>query len=206
MNSLDLSWRVLINQGISQLPVSLEKICDTMGITVRSYLQAVEVIHVLGMERVCRVSDGLSFAWNRELYILYNSDRPSRRIRFTIAHELGHCLLHHGKAVCSKPLLRVNVCQDARALERQANTFAADLLSPACVLWGLGITTAGEIASHCDISMEAGKIRLDRLQKLIKRDAMLRQTRGQGCLLRSPLEQRVYTQFLPYIEAMRVNR
>ena len=50
-----------------------------------------------------------------------------RRLRFTIAHEIGHFLLHPGRAVAE----RGGVTNQATArLEREADQFAAELLMP----------------------------------------------------------------------------
>ncbi len=58
-------------------------------------------------------------------------DEPSERCRFTIAHEIGHHLLHSdGATVMCRP---VDVDQDdtqTKAREREANRFAAELLMP----------------------------------------------------------------------------
>ena len=63
------------------------------------------------------------------------NDPPLRRFRFTIAHEIGHWVCHclEGRA----PEMEPSYCRpvdltDAadRALEREANVFAAELLMP----------------------------------------------------------------------------
>lgn len=56
--------------------------------------------------------------------ILYNPYEPSCRIRFTIAHELGHFLLGHGSA--NRGSARSNMAMN----EVLANRFAAELLMP----------------------------------------------------------------------------
>jgi uncharacterized protein DUF955 len=58
-------------------------------------------------------------------------DESETRRRFTIAHEIGHHLLHSdGATVLCRPL-DVDQADDAeRAKERQANRFAAELLMP----------------------------------------------------------------------------
>lgn len=50
-------------------------------------------------------------------------DIPGDRQRFTVAHELGHLVLHSGSAQPSTP-------SDASRMEREANRFAAALLVP----------------------------------------------------------------------------
>jgi len=69
------------------------------------------------------------------------SHHPHRR-RFTIAHELGHFLLHEGHVVHLDEnigALRVNLRNSASARgedndEKEANLFAAELLMPAMFL------------------------------------------------------------------------
>ncbi len=56
--------------------------------------------------------------------ILYNPFESSSRVRFTIAHELGHFLLGHGSAN------RENVRSNMAMNEVLANRFAAELLMP----------------------------------------------------------------------------
>lgn len=57
------------------------------------------------------------------------------RQRFTIAHELGHLLLHPGRSLIMDPAVRVNRRDDISSLatdaeEIEANQFAAALLMP----------------------------------------------------------------------------
>lgn len=61
--------------------------------------------------------------------------RPSARQRFTIAHELGHLLLHEGEEVHVDKDFRVNLRSPLSSTavsveEIEANTFAATLLMP----------------------------------------------------------------------------
>jgi hypothetical protein len=58
---------------------------------------------------------------------------PLRRFRFTIAHELGHWICHVAGAAHPQPTYcrSRDLSEDAdRALEREANVFAAELLMP----------------------------------------------------------------------------
>jgi hypothetical protein len=112
--------------GGDELPVPVEAIAaDLFGLLVEQS----EAIDVSGMllpaERrvVLNAAEAL------------HDDKPIRRQRFTIAHELGHCVCHclEGKA----PHLQPAFCRAAdlahdvdRALEREANVFAAELLMP----------------------------------------------------------------------------
>ena len=58
-------------------------------------------------------------------------DEPETRRRFTIAHEVGHHLLHSdGVKVLCRPADLDQADDAGRAKERQANRFAAELLMP----------------------------------------------------------------------------
>ena len=78
-------------------------------------------------------------------------------------------------------------------IEYQAERFAIGILAPACVLYGLGIHTAEDIAKVCGISLSAAKIRAERL-------AVLYQRKSFFC---SPLERKVFELFEDFIKANR---
>jgi hypothetical protein len=63
--------------------------------------------------------------------IWVRSDEPDLRCRFTIAHEVGHHLLHaDGAAVLCRPADVDQAKAADRGREREANRFAAELLMP----------------------------------------------------------------------------
>lgn len=74
--------------------------------------------------------------------------------------------------------------------EQAADRFAADILMPACVLWGLNIHTPEEIARLCNVSMSAATIRAERMEVLYQRNKFLTH----------PLERQVYAQFGGFIQ------
>lgn len=71
---------------------------------------------------------------NGAVIIGVNSGTSRRRQRFTIAHELGHLLMHEGRLIIDHSV-RVNYRDDVASMatdneEIQANAFAAALLMP----------------------------------------------------------------------------
>lgn len=75
------------------------------------------------------------------------------RDRFTIAHEIGHYILHSN----TNSLTRVYANETIKAyenLEWQANAFAGELLCPSNTLRGMEIN---EIAQYYGVSIEAAK-------------------------------------------------
>jgi hypothetical protein len=68
--------------------------------------------------------------------IFYNGSASPERIRFTIAHELGHLILHRAQQIsveCDKGGVTSGQFDD-RNIEREANEFASNLLMPIDVL------------------------------------------------------------------------
>ncbi len=67
---------------------------------------------------------------NGSKQIIFNNSKNNHRIRFSIAHELGHYLIPwHDKVIysCSKKDMKFSKTKDA---ELEANQFAAELLVP----------------------------------------------------------------------------
>ena len=96
------------------------------------------------------------------------NDPPLRRHRFTIAHEIGHWVCHclEGRAVHleSNYCRATDIAHDAdRAIEREANIFAAELLMPEAAVraaWGEVVAQAhgdpaAAMAAKLDVSPSA---------------------------------------------------
>ena len=185
----DLSWRVLLNTGTRELPVKVSRICRGYGVTLRSYQVGAPLIRELGLEAHCDISDGFTVRSGDRCYVFYNMEQPPGRVRFTIAHELGHVLLGHLGDGEHTVYNRESSSEDALE-EHTANVFASRLLAPACVLHALGAVTPEQIAAVCDISMAAARFRAGRMGVLEQR----------GKYGASPLERQVLAQFQPYID------
>lgn len=185
----DLSWRVLLNTGTRELPVKVSRICRGYGVTLRSYQVGAPLIRELGLEAQCDISDGFTVRSGNRCYVFYNMEQPPGRVRFTIAHELGHVLLGHLGDGELTVYNRESSSENAPE-EHTANVFASRLLAPACVLHALGAVTPEQIAAVCDISMAAARFRAGRMGVLEQR----------GKYGASPLERQVLAQFQPYID------
>jgi Zn-dependent peptidase ImmA (M78 family) len=106
--------------GGAELPVPVEAIAEDLAGLAVKLAASLEV-------------SGALFPTVREIVV--RSDEPAERRRFTIAHELGHWFCHCvGRApapvYCRAEDLSADVEGPARALEREANIFAAELLMP----------------------------------------------------------------------------
>jgi len=85
------------------------------------------------------------------------------RDRFTIAHELGHLLLHNlpGMARKMKPASSIKAYVNS---EWQANTFAGALLIPTNI--AVDSRDPYEIAEVCGVSVDAASVRLKVLSQM----------------------------------------
>lgn len=174
------AWETLIKCKITSLPINLATIARLNNITILKYSDSKQNL----------TGDGFSLNVNGVNVIYYNDKKLKARIRFTLAHELGHCLLGHLKF--GKTYNR-NSEQDFASMdvyEMQANIFARDILMPATVLHSLDISSADDISNICNVSMQSAEIRYDRLLELNKR----------GMYNKHPLERQVHNNFNTYIK------
>lgn len=165
----DASWKFLIQHQINSLPVDLKPIISAMGITVRKDNSGV----LRSDERGRTVNE------SGDLHIVVR-DEPISQKRYTIMHEIGHIVLGHTESDDRSDV-------DEYAAER----FAIGVLAPACVLWGLNIHKAEDIAELCNISITSARIREKRMQELYTRNKFLT----------SPLERQVFEQFSNFINS-----
>lgn len=187
--SRDLAWKILYRCKATRLPISLSDVCKHEHIRLVSYTSGAELIHRLGLEEHTVGNDAFSL----HRIIFFDDRMPRQRQRFSVAHEIGHILLHSPKGAT---VYNREPSPNDNPVEAEANIFASRLLAPLCVLHYMDVQSAEEIAELCDISITAAKIRFERLQFIRKRD------RRMGCFLLSKYEQRVYRRFIKYIEQM----
>ena len=67
-------------------------------------------------------------------------------------------------------LQKHSLLQWNQQIEQEADVFASRLLSPTCVLLGLGLKTPAQISKFCEISYTASKIRCYQMQSIYKRN------------------------------------
>lgn len=175
-NARNASWQCLIDCNLNRLPIKPVQIAAAYGIICKTS-DEISLNHASGEIRY--VKD--------KLCIFTDESHTAERRRFTIMHELGHYLLGH---LGDAPLSRSE--SDCKPEEEQAaDRFAADMLMPACVLWGLDVHTPEEIARLCNVSMQAAEIRAKRMKVLYQRNKFLTH----------PLEKQVFQQFQQFISS-----
>lgn len=118
---------LLAEHGVERPPVSVEKIARQRGITVEYAPFEAE------LSGLAHIRDGVPL-------IGINATHASTRQRFTLAHELGHILLHRAELERAVHVDKGSLRRDALAAagvdrkEIEANAFAAELLMPQAML------------------------------------------------------------------------
>lgn len=112
--------------------------------------------------------------------ILFN-DEPSRktRMKFTIAHELGHIVLNH--------LLEEETGKNNRQKETEANNFAREFYMPQVILFRQNILSVPKLVKVFRISEDYAKVIIDRMKK--------RYYVTNGNIIFSNEEERIYAAF-----------
>lgn len=202
--ALYTTWKTLLEQNVSSLPVQVSKICRAKEIEVYSYAAVWNALEELELTQRAMLCDGFAIIVNKRRMIVYNQQCVPQRCRFTIAHELGHFEQGHVMLPCGPYALVSGPNREPEpatndSIEQAANVYASRILAPACVLWGIGAHTTEQIATVCNISVQAANFRRMRMDELYRRERLFISTRGKSCFLLSNLEQQVYNQFLPYI-------
>ena len=187
--SRDLSWQILKECNVTELPVKISEICKKLQIRIVNFNSAEFILKEAGISPG-EYGDGFTL----KNTIFYNSQCSIARQRFTVAHELGHCLLHNGNGFYNREPSEFD-----NPIEQEANVFASRILAPACVLWGLGVTSAPQISQICNISMQSAEFRMQRLNDLYTRECDFFRKYGKSCFLLSEGERAVYNQFKAYI-------
>lgn len=111
---------------------------------------------------------GVFYKKDGKLYLGVNKNHPKTRQRFTIAHEIGHHILHADDILhyddvddIARVYFRTDKIQSSQ--ETEANFFAAELLMPAELIEGCvdnGIEYVHKLAEYFEVSEEAMRYRL----------------------------------------------
>jgi Zn-dependent peptidase ImmA (M78 family) len=109
---------VLEDAAINELPVPVEEIAISLGADIAYEAYDGEV-------------SGMLYRADGRALIGVNSTHATTRQRFTVAHEIGHLVLHKGRPMFIDRFVRVNWRNGVSDTEEvQANAFAAELLMP----------------------------------------------------------------------------
>lgn len=190
----DRAWKILLRHRVSSLPVDVFDLCKKSGVLLCTYKKGYTTIQSFGLGRHMK-NDGFTVKINGRYIIFYDdSVHPIGRLKFTIAHEIGHIAMRH--VLDSATAWNRGEEQAPNMQETQANVFASRLLAPACVLMELNIHTVDELQEVTGLSCLAAKIRLKRLDLL----------RDRNKFYLSPLERAIRSNFDTYIRKYNYKR
>lgn len=192
--------QALVFSGAYSLPTDLGALAEYFGIKCVSYADCVDIYDIT-LEELYRAGRmGLSFMSGGQCVCAINENAcGDRRRRWTLAHEIAHCMLGH--LTCEEP----PSAQCAYEQERAADRFAAELLSPLTVLHFAGISSAEQLSRICGLSAKAGEIRFKELCALRKKASeQFRFARQNGqsppnAFLKTEDDRRLVLQYMPFI-------
>lgn len=151
---------VLKKHKVDSVPVDVEDICRQENIRVM-YANFDDIEKITGR----KISGAIQKHPERGCTILVNEKDIKTRARFTIAHELGHYFLHMDG---SDNKVITSFRMDHSPAERQADTFAAELLMPEESVrkeyGNMVIPVSDSLAEIFNVSKQAMRFRLDRLE------------------------------------------
>lgn len=127
-----------------ECPINIEGICDYLGIVL---------LPVKDLAKDFQVEAFLAADFKTILVDEYGYRRESYRYRFSVAHELGHCVLHRdyysSRVESYEEWLGLSQSANNGYAEFQANYFAGSLLVPEEELAGmLNMKFDGSMARH----------------------------------------------------------
>jgi Zn-dependent peptidase ImmA (M78 family) len=155
--------KLLDDAGINELPVPVEELAISLDAEIAYDAFDGDV-------------SGMLYRTEGHTLIGVNSRHAQTRQRFTIAHEIGHLVMHEGTPMFIDRFVRVNWRDGAsNQQEAEANSFAAELLMPRSfvevevgrVIEKRSKVTPQELAAmlakRFDVSAEAMQYRLSNL-------------------------------------------
>jgi len=161
-----------------KLPVDVHEIAEDMQ------------IKLMGNSNVNLLENGetgASIYSEEQWFIIYDDLLPPLRVRYAVAHELGHIFLGQNAAVS---LGSSDNRTSDKCLDREADMFAERLLMPSCVIYSLDLHSADEIAELCQVTYETAHRCAVRMKEMYRK----------GKFLNSDYEKRVCEHFRPFIE------
>lgn len=160
-------------------PRNIIVVCEKLGISVKETSDFPQNVSGLIYKEEKENSD------TKEKYcILVNAKQSAGRKTFTIAHELGHYLMHKTKldleneiisgakgidlesqAFIARQDITADSSREYRQLETEANKFAAEVLMPKNIFLEkcMALDSIDDVAAYFGVSISAATIRADRL-------------------------------------------
>ena len=154
-------WQFLIDNHVCSLPIDLDTLFARNGYNLLTFSTARNFLSdVIGEQYFDGSLDCFTIFCNDSITVVYDETLPHTRLRFSLAHELGHIVLSHD--------LHTPFRYDV-----EADLFASRLLMPACVINACKVDSADELALLCEVSLAAARSRFARIQRLAERNRYL---------------------------------
>lgn len=187
------SWKTLEECKITFFPLNLNQIIEYYNIIVIAYSKS---NYIKSLHESVQNGDGFSREENGQKVIYFNDKKGCyERRRFTVAYELGHCIIGHDLTKIKFRNSEIDTPEDSIE-EMQANVFARDILMPAFILKETNCITAEGISKLCHVSKQSAEIREQRLLELMKRNKFYL----------SYQEKQLKKQFEPFISSFNKNK
>ena len=133
------AYQTLVSSNLYELPINIKKLIRSYGIHIQTYADFAKDCHI-SMDNVvfmCASEDGCTMKRSDGSYLLLYNDliKSKGRIRYTLAHELGHYILKHHSKNNKIKISRGNFLKNLdkleyNKLEQEANYFAKRFLVP----------------------------------------------------------------------------
>lgn len=169
---------VLKEYGQPYVPVKIGNLIRNIPyIKLVTYSSQIRKFQITYKELIVDAETKDSYAvWNRtqdRYCIYYNDIEPnivnSNRVRWNLAHELGHIILKHHAFCKQDKLFRSGLATNVyNYIEAEADYFAQLLLVPHVVLYAFKVTTEKQLKDLCQISGPAAKNRFRDYKQWIK--------------------------------------
>lgn len=136
---------LLEDLGLTGFPLNPFLVVSLLKIKLIKYS---ELSEGLRKQALFNSDDGFCRKSNNRYIIYYNDAKDSKRITFTIWHEIAHIQLEHLEKDCQK---------STQLIETEANHFAIFLMAPLHIIYNLKLSTVEEISSTFGISHECAR-------------------------------------------------
>ena len=148
--------------GISTFPIDVFELASKLKIKLKKYSDYSQDLNIYSQDAICIFNQK-----EQEFIIVYNDAIESKRINFTIMHEIGHIQLEH--------YIR-NLPEDEK--EREADIFAQKALAPLGVILQLGLKSYMDISSVFEISLPCAQIIAKNVNFIINKPKILQKEKN----------------------------
>ncbi len=166
--------QVLLYCNVSTMPVDVRSLIKSSNkCIIKRYSKLIERYSFSKQDLVDEFGDDGAILYDarkvKPYTIVYNDvDKPSTRITWTLAHELGHLVLKHHIDFDETKLSRGGLTDDEyKVLDVEADAFAAELLAPIMVAISANWDSKVALMQHCGLSAVAARNRSRSIRKVI---------------------------------------